>query len=288
LRKPLRRHAIFLWLTNYYRRCATDIILDKSPGIRARVETHFGERELGMSRISRKLLSIAGLALLGLGALVLLTGSPAGADDYNRQGLQPPAYKYHSQYARKSGMYLNLGNIAYVRVPTIRLRVGAVKFREVQFANNGGVGHFVSSVGHYRNGPSTYGKQRRIVVPIATPYYYKPYGSGGPFYGLPSGYVANYYGTDGYGLPNGRLPNGQMGYGQYGYNTRQALQGLPNPQAQQTAYVGSFNKPKQVVGYVVGQQKPKPHIMHLGNAAAQNGAMPNMRKPAGKNFIRVE
>ena len=237
-----------------------------------------------MNRISRKLLSIAGLALLGLGALVLLSASPAGADDYNMQGLQPPAYKYHSQYARKSGMYLNLGNIAYVLVPTIRLRVGSVKFREVQFVN-GRVGHFVT--GHYRPGASSYGRQQRIVVPIKTPYYYKPYGNSGPFYRQPSGYVANYYGMNGYGLPNGRLANGQIGYGQYGFNTGQALQGLPGEQ-QPKAYVGKFNKPRQIIGYVEGQPRPKPRIMHFGNPAAKSGIMPTMHKPAGKNLIRVQ
>jgi hypothetical protein len=241
-----------------------------------------------MNWISKRLLSIAGFAALGLGALVLMLPAPAGADDYNTQGLQPPAYKYHSQYARKSGMYLNVGGIAYVRVPTIRLRVGSVKFREVQAANTGGVGHFVTSVGHFRPGPASYGKQQRVLVPIRTPYYYKPYGNGGPFYGQPTGYVANYYGMNGYGLPNARLPYGQMGYGQYGFNTGQALQSLPNPPQQQSAYVGSFNQPRQIVGYVQGQQKPKPHIMHLGNAAAANLVLPTMHKPAGKNLIRVE
>lgn len=245
-----------------------------------------------MNRISKRLLSIAGFAALGLGALVLMTPAPAGADDYNTQGLKPPAYKYYSQYARKNGMYLNLGNIAYVRVPTIRLRTGAVKFREVQFAN-GHVGHFVTSVGHFRSGASSYGKQQRFVVPIKTPYYYRPYGSGGPFYGQPSGYVANYYGQPGYGMPNGRYQGGQLGYGEYGFNTSQALQGLPNGQQQQPAYVGTFNKPKQVIGYNVAgqqaQQRPAtPRFVHFNGATVKNGAMPIVHKPAGKHLIRVE
>lgn len=243
-----------------------------------------------MGRIPKRLLSLAGFAALGLGALVLMMpAAPAGAEDYNNQGLKPPAYKYYSQYARKNGMYLNLGNIAYVRVPTIRLRVGAVKFREVQFAN-GNVGHFVTSVGHFRPGASSYGRQQRIVVPVKTPYYYKPYGSGGPFYGQPSGYVANYYGMNGYGLPNGRYQAGQLGYGGYGFNTSQALQGLPNPQQRQSAYVGSFNKPRQVIGYAVpAQQQPaKPRFLHFNGATVKSGAMPVVHKPAGKNLIRVE
>lgn len=245
-----------------------------------------------MNRISRKLLSIAGFAALGLGALVLMAGSPAGADDYNNQGLQPPAYKYHSQYARKSGMFLNIGNVAYVRVPTIRLRTGAVKFREVQFANNGGVGHFVTSVGHFRPGPSSYGKQQRVLVPVQTPYYYKPYGNGGPFYGQPSGYVANYYGMDGYGMPNGRPQGARLGYGSYGFNTGQALQGLPAPKSQQSAYAGGFNAQGQSAMYFVGpaQQRAigQPRFVHFNGATVKSGKLPTVHKPNGKNFIRVE
>lgn len=245
-----------------------------------------------MSTISKRLLSLAGFAALGLSALLLMTPSPAGADDYNNQGLQPPAYKYYSQYARKNGMYLNIGNIAYVRVPTIRLRVGAVKYREVQYANNGG-GHFVTGVGHYRPRQSSYGKQQRILVPVKTPYYYKPYGSGGPFYGQPSGYVANYYGMPGYG-PYGQFQGDQLGYGQYGFNTGQALRGLPGAQPQ-AAYVGTFNAPKRIVGYNVAAPQPqlqpaaaKPRVVHFNGATAKNGNLPTLHKPAGKNLIRVE
>ena len=248
-----------------------------------------------MNRISKRLFSITGLALLGLSALVLLMPAPAGADDFNNQGLKPPAYKYYSQYARKNGMYLNLGNIAYVRVPTIRLRVGAVKFREVQFIN-GHVGHFVTGAGRYRPGGSSYGRQQRIVLPIKTPYYYKPYGSGGPFYGQPSGYVANYYGQPGYGMPNGRYQGGQLGYGEYGFNTSQALQGLPNgQQQQQKAYRGTFNEPKQVIGYNAQPPRPKPRLINVADALAKNapkpaaaGHLPVVHKPAGQNLIRVQ
>jgi hypothetical protein len=237
----------------------------------------------------RVLAGLTGAAVaLGLGAL-MIAPTPASADDYNAQGLQPPAYKYHSQYARKSGMYLNLGGIAYVRVPTIRLRTGAVKYRDVQYANNGGVGHFYSSVGHFRPGPAQYGKQQRIIVPVKTPYYYRPYGSGGPFYGQPSGYVANYYGMNGYGLPNGRLPKAQMGYGTYGFNTGQALQGLPNAQRQK-AYVGSFNAPTRIVAVQQQRQLPaaKPRFLHFNGATVKSGNLPVVHKPAGKNLIRVE
>lgn len=241
-----------------------------------------------MNRISRKLLSIAGFAALGLGALVLMTPAPAGAQDYNKQGLQPPPYKYYSQYARKNGMFLNIGNIAFVRVPTIRLRTGAVKFREVQAANNGGV-NFVTGAGRYRPGSASYGKQQRILVPVKAPYYYKPYGNGGPFYGQPSGYVADYYGMNGYGLPNGRLQDTGLGYGGYGFNLNQALQGLPSAQPQ-PSYRGSFNAPRPMVAVQQQPQRPvaQPRIVQFNGATVKSGNMPVVLKPAGKNFIRVE
>ena len=234
--------------------------------------------------------AIAGLAgamvALGLGVLTMAP-TPVSADDYNFQGLKPPAYKYYSQYARKNGMYLNIGNLAYVRVPTIRLRTGAVKFREVQFANRG-AGYFFSGAGHFRPGPSSYGKQKRIIVPIKAPYYYKPYGSGGPFYGQPSGYVARYYGMPGYGLPNGRLPYGQLGYGQYGFNIGQALQGLPSMQPQ-PSYKGRFNAPNRIVA-VPQQLRPvaQPRFVHFNGATVKSGNLPVVLKPAGKHLIRVE
>jgi hypothetical protein len=247
-----------------------------------------------MSGISKRLLSIAGFAALGLSALVLMTSAPAGAQDYNKQGLQPPPDQYYSQYARKNGMFLNIGNIAYVRVPTIRLRTGAVKFREVQAANNGGVGHFVTSVGHFRPGPSSYGKQQRILIPVKTPYYYKPYGNGGPFYGQPYVYVADYYGMNGYGMPNGRLQGGQLGYGGYGFNMAQALQGLPQQGSsgtqRQPSYQGSFNAPKPMMAVPQQPQRPvaQPRIVQFNGATVKSGNMPMVLKPAGKNFLRVE
>lgn len=251
-----------------------------------------------MSRMTRKLFSIAALSLLGLAALVLLAGAPAGAEDYSKQGLKPPAYKYHSQYARKGGLYLNFGDVAYVRIPTIRLRVGSVKYRDVQYANGGG-GSFIVGGGHLRPRASSYyyGKQQRIVVPVKTPYYYKPYNSGGPFYGQPSGYVANYYGMGGYGLPDGLPMGAQVTYRSYGFNSAQALQAFPGAQQPQKAYVGGFNKPKQIIGYLPTQPRPKPRTINIADALAKNGqvvntgqhgALPNVHKPAGQSLIRVQ
>lgn len=221
-------------------------------------------------------------ALMGLG-----TAAPAAAE--GQQSLQPPASKYASQYARKSGMFLNLGNIAYVRVPTIRLRVGSVKFREVQAANYGG-GHFVSGVGHFRPGPSRYGRQQRIFVPVVTPYSYLPYGNGGPFHGAPSGYVASYYGQPGFngagfGAPNGRLEGRLLRYGNYGFNTGQGLPG----QQREPAYRSSFNAPSAVYG-PPRKQRPaaQPRFVHFNGATVKSGALPTVHKPAGKNLIRVE
>ncbi len=244
-----------------------------------------------MSMISnmKARIGLAALALAAAGLLALSLGAAAPAAAEGSMNLQPPGYKYASQYARKSGMYLNLGNLAYVRVPTIRLRVGSVKFREVAIANNGGGGHFLSNVGHFRPGPGQYGKQQRIIVPIATPYFYLPYGSGGPFYGQPSGYVASYYGQPGYGMPNGRPPYRQLGYGGYGFNTNQALQGLPRI-GQQSAYRGGFNATGPMVAVKQPALRPaaQPRYVHFNGATVKSGALPTVHKPAGKNFIRVE
>lgn len=231
-----------------------------------------------------KIVSMLGAALVALSAFA---AQPAAAE--GQQSLQPPAYKYASQYARKSGMFLNLGNLAYVRVPTIRLRVGAVKFREVSIANNGGGGHFITGVGHFRPGPAQYGRQQRTIVPVVTPYYYLPYGSGGPFYGAPNGYVASYFGMPGYGVPNGRLVIGRtLGYGGYGFNGGQALQGLPSA-GQRPVYRSAFNAPRPLI-VIPQQQRPaaKPRFIHFNGATVKSGAMPTLHKPAGKNFIRVE
>lgn len=233
-------------------------------------------------------LVLAPVAAAGIMALSIGTAAPAGADGPFATGLKPPPYKYYSQYARKSGLYLDLGGIAYVRVPTIRLRVGAVKFREVQMMNAFGVGHFVSGVGHFRPGPAQYGRQQRILIPIKTPYYYKPYGHGGPFYGTPSGYVADYYGMPGYSQ-YGQLPRRQLGYGTYGFNTGSALQRLPGVPQQQPAAPGSFNAPNRIIA-VAQPPRPdfQPRIMHFNGATVKSGNLPTVHKPAGKTFIRVE
>jgi len=247
----------------------------------------FGRVLTGWAALVLAPVAAAGILALSIGAV-----TPAGADGPFATGLQPPPYKYYSQYARKSGLYLNLGGIAYVRVPTIRLRVGAVKFREVQMVNSFGVGHFVSGVGHFRPGPSQYGRQQRILIPIQTPYYYKPYGHGGPFYGAPSGYVAGYYGMPGYSQPGysqfGELPRTQLGYGTYGFNTGSALQRLPSV-PQQPSYVGSFNAPNRIVA-VARPPRPdfQPRIMHFNGATVKSGNLPNVHKPVGKTFIRIE
>lgn len=224
------------------------------------------------------------LALGGLGAT-----APAAADGfYMSQGLQPPPYKYRSEYARKSGMYLDLGNVAFVRVPTIRLRVGAVKFREVRAAN-GNVARFVTGVGYYRPSPATYGRRHQVFVPVKTPYAYHPYGGGAPFYGAPTGYVADYYGRPGYG-PRGRLQAEQLGYGAYGFNAGSAIGQLPGLRAPE-AYVGSFNAPRQMVPVKQFEQpRPgfQPRFVHFNGATVKSGQLPNLLKPAGKNFIRVE
>jgi hypothetical protein len=235
-----------------------------------------------MSRISKRLLSLAGIAVLSLGALVLMMPAPAGAEGPGfSEGLKPPAYKYSSQYESLSGLYLNLGSGAYARVPTIRLRVGAVKAREVQAANVRGISHFMPSVGHFVVGSSN--TEARVVLPIKPRYSYNRYSYNRYSYKR-YGYGRYGYGGPGYGQPF----YGQPGYGQYGFNTGQALQGLSNARPQ-TAYVGSFNKPKQVIGYnLAGQQGPKPHFIHINGATAKNGAMPIVHKPAGKHLIRVE
>lgn len=238
-------------------------------------------------------LALAPVAAAGMVALSLGTAGPASADGSFASGLQPPPYKYYSQYARKSGLYLNIGNLAYVRVPTIRLRAGAVKFREVQAANGFGVGHFITGVGHFRPGPAQYGKQKRIVIQVRTPYYYRPYGYGGPFYGMPAGYVANYYGQPGYGMPGYGLPGygfpgAQLGYGTYGFNTGQALQQLRMTQPQ-PAYVGSFNAPRRIEAAPQPVRPDfKPRFVHFNGATVKSGDLPIVHKPAGKHLIRVQ
>lgn len=250
-----------------------------------------------MNRISKRLLSLLGFAALGLGAL-MMAPAPADAEGPGfSQGLKPPPYKYQSQYESMSGLYLNLGNGTYARVPTIRLRAGAVKAREVAAANVRSVGHFMPSVGHFQVGSSN--AESRVVLPIRPRYSYKrSYGYGRGYGGSGYGYMPPFYGQPGYGQP-GYAPPGfsgygsgyrPLGYGQYGFNAGQALQGLPSAQPQ-TAYVGSFNAPRPMLPVQQAQQpRPdfEPKFLHFNGATVKSGRLPTVLKPAGRHFIRVE
>jgi len=228
------------------------------------------ERMAGLARAGlRGRRGRIGLAAAGACALLLagFAAAPAGA---------------------KTEFVLGTGGATVTIKPAVTIKAGPVTFTGT--AAPARMPSYVSSVGHFVVGGGYGNAQRPLAVPVGGTVYICP-----PFAAParnPYGYAygAPVFGAAGYGVPRydyraAGSTRARSAYFQALELNRRAQARVPRPDTP-----GAFNQPTRYIAVRDTTLRPvfAPLVVQLAGQHQGGGKLPQVHKPAGKSFIRVE